>query len=198
MRTGRIIGPTSNAEGVADPSTTPSISLVEVIPALLADREGVPKDDPWPFLDPYGYSQGKLLFGRQHERDAIKRTLSTLHAGVFVIHGASGTGKSSLVNAVIVNELVALGFRVFVDQIFKRRLVAPTNTFTEWKRIATRGEKVAIILDQFEELFVLNEKRLISEFMASMAEIVGKLSLPLIIGVRREFYSDVVGDRKSV
>jgi WD40 repeat protein/DNA-binding SARP family transcriptional activator len=133
-------------------------------PALLALERAVLEQDPgltgpdapphvgswcpWPGLLAYDVDDAEGFFGRASEVDSCLERLGT--SGVLVVVGASGSGKSSLVRAGIVDRLQGNGRRVSIVVPGARPLDALTV-------LPSSGEPLVLVVDQCEELVTLCE-----------------------------------------
>jgi hypothetical protein len=124
---------------------------------------------PYKFLDPFGLADTDLFYGRDHDLVQLQNEFEA--SRLLILCGASGTGKTSLLQAGLLPSLpteqyawvlvrmvdneptaaikAALVRDFEVDrQILEQPLLAGVR-----KAAATLGKTVVIILDQFEEFF---------------------------------------------
>lgn len=165
------------------------------------------ENNPWRSLASYDTGNATLFFGRDAETAALRAAIET--QPLTVVLGASGTGKSSLVKAGVLPRLVADGWDVLpVIRPGSAPLVAlgqslATDTSaapavtpeTIAARIAERvasnaGRKMAIVIDQFEELITLvrsDEER--DRMLALLAQLVTTHAdaLRIIVTIRTDF-----------
>jgi len=106
---------------------------------------------PYQGLRAFQPEHARLFFGRATERDALLKRVLEAQAGQLprfqVLAAASGTGKSSLVLAGVVPELVRRGWRW--------RVLRPSELSQGAASLeATTGEgPLLVVVDQFEEIF---------------------------------------------
>jgi hypothetical protein len=143
--------------------------------AQAAPQNARSKDNPYKYLHPHNLPDFPLFFGRD---TIVERLLSNLTCQdslcrLAILHGDAGIGKSSLLAAGIVPELVAeqhlpLYIRVTTESLperIKRTLLpnlestrflkdAPLNQFLQQAaELLPEGKRIIILLDQFETFF---------------------------------------------
>jgi conflict system STAND superfamily ATPase/WD40 domain-containing protein len=133
-------------------------------------------DNPFPGLRPFEPHESALYFGRDDQIDELLERLS--HSRFLAVVGTSGSGKSSLVRAGLIPALqrghlagsgsrwrVAM-FRPGDDPLggLAQALGRPENLIgrsslglVEAARTLDAGEKLLVIVDQFEELFRVSQ-----------------------------------------
>lgn len=74
----------------------------------LAVRAAVLPSVPYRGIRPFRYVDHTIFFAREHERDRLA-SLVSVYRGT-MLYGASGTGKSSLINAGLLPRAIELGF----------------------------------------------------------------------------------------
>ncbi|MEW9553216.1 helix-turn-helix domain-containing protein [Nonomuraea sp. NPDC050783] len=141
--------------------------------------------EPYRGLDGFDREHAGWFFGREKvtERLVTELTRSPAPGRPLVVVGASGSGKSSLLQAGVAARLAGTGRRV--------------ETFTPGARpldaLAARASgpdprPAVLIVDQFEEVFTLCEdaaerRRFIEEVCAAAA------AGPVVLGLRADFYA---------
>jgi WD40 repeat protein len=143
---------------------------------------GILERNPFPGVRPFTSAEDKYFFGRD---EAVRELLDTLLVNHFVaLIGASGTGKTSLIQSGIIPELLASdsgdwvpinvrpGTRPLDNLLSGFQQVFPTDldnddvqSFTsgnmslgEWVRQTISGKhNYLIIVDQFEEIFRIGQ-----------------------------------------
>jgi hypothetical protein len=70
--------------------------VIEIAKPALAPSFGLPAQ-PYPGLRPFNPDEHRIFFGREEMVDTVIDGLATKN--LVVVHGASGSGKSSLVRA---------------------------------------------------------------------------------------------------
>jgi Cdc6-like AAA superfamily ATPase len=127
---------------------------------------------PYKFLDPFGPADKRLFYGRDQDLQTLREMLTETQPKLPVIlYGASGTGKTSLLQAGLLPELrtgghAAVFVRMGDDEptaAIKAALVRECNLdpgiqeqpLLDGVQAATTapGRTVVVILDQFEEFF---------------------------------------------
>ena len=63
-----------------------------------------------PYVGPRAFRKDELFFGREAETEGLLDKL--LPSGVLLLHAPSGAGKTSLIQAAIVPELLNQGFQI--------------------------------------------------------------------------------------
>lgn len=155
---------------------------------------------PFKFLNAYTVDDREHFFGREEEVNTLYNLV--FKTNLMLVYGLSGTGKTSLVQCGLANRFDDSEWYPFLirredninDSIFKATKVALGDEQTDdiVENIRTINENyyrpVYLILDQFEELFILGDK---DEQLACMANIKSVLDANLpctIILIMREEY----------
>lgn len=126
---------------------------------------------PFKFLDPYNKEDHHLFFGRQKETEQLYEQIQS--AKLLLIYGASGTGKTSIINCGLANKfgdtdwnplyirrgqnLTARIMEKIRDQLAERnkKLLEGASISQGVEQLFwTRYIPVYLIFDQFEELFI--------------------------------------------
>jgi len=161
--------------------------------------EGVPRHSPYKGLSSFSETDSALFFGREH----ITRELASHIAQeqFIVLSGASGTGKTSLIQAGVIPLLKEEGFSVLPTLRPGSNPLATLSGVSEQLSNSEEGKPVLLVVDQFEELITrtLDE----AERQDFQAELRGMLkdhpSLHLVLGVRSDFepqfFNDALGDK---
>ena len=166
-------------------------------------------NSPFKFLDSYSKEDENIFFGREEE-------IEELYARVFrskitVLFGASGTGKSSIINCGLANKFsdadwlpihIRRGHNI-VDSVLENMLVysnseilVDTNSSTQAENISNVAQAVFLdqfkpiflIFDQFEELFILGDRKEWNLFIDSIKELIDQdIDLHLIFVLRGEY-----------
>ncbi|MDG3017158.1 WD40 repeat domain-containing protein [Speluncibacter jeojiensis] len=199
-----------------------SDALASSTSAAPAADEAVENASPYLGLDSYRQDDAGLFFGRQRAVDALLARLGSAarSGGMVIVVGASGAGKSSLLQAGLIPSLVRGDLAVDGSADWPVVLIAPGAhpLATLAARIpgidgagspedaaakavaamtaATGARQVAVIVDQFEEVFTLCrsavERR---RFLAALRAICtattpdGPPPGVVVIGVRADFYA---------
>jgi hypothetical protein len=159
---------------------------------------------PFKFLDPYTREDEKIFFGRDNEIEQLYKMV--FEAGLILVYGESGTGKTSLIRCGLASRFDASDWN---DILIRRKNDINTSTWkalraaarTPIKAEATIVEAVEsifldyfkpvfLIFDQFEELFIQGmgraEER--QQFIESIAELTRADLKCKVIFVMREEY----------
>jgi formylglycine-generating enzyme required for sulfatase activity len=158
-----------------------------------------PKTCPYVGLDPFESAHANYFFGRNRESKIIADHI--LARPVTVLFGASGTGKSSILNVGVPNLL---------KQIAKEHQDDPKNTpddigsyfvvksQRDWQDPASAAQiirswttetfahPVLVFLDQFEEYFLYADQAHVHEFGQTLHDLLARNDVPvhLIFGLR--------------
>lgn len=160
-------------------------------------------DTPFKFLDAYDKEDKDRFFGRTRE---TARLYNAVHASnIVLLYGASGTGKTSLVNCGLANKFYETDWLpIFIrrgDNLMKsidKELLRMANS-EELDPAASLADKIQfiyktyyrpvyLIFDQFEEIFVLGDLGEQRAFNTAIADLL-KAGLPckVLISVREEY-----------
>ncbi len=155
---------------------------------------------PFKFLNAYTVSDREHFFGRDEE-------VSTLYNMVFktnlvLVYGLSGTGKTSLVQCGLASRFDDSEWYPFLirreeninDSLFKATKVAledeQTNNIVDNIRLINENyfRPVYLIIDQFEELFIIGDKEEQIAFIANLKAIIdANLPCTIILIMREEY-----------
>lgn len=162
---------------------------------------------PYPGLNQYKREDSDRFFGREDETlqalDKLRR-----HPVLAVI-GPSGSGKSSLLAASIVPELLRSSF--FPDTTWTVKEMRPggqpMSTLAALLPLPRAGEgnvsqaadasnqRLLLVIDQYEELFTLSGEKERAAFEQELLKYAGRPSTMLVIAVRADFYNDLMVSR---
>ena len=160
---------------------------------------------PFKFLDPYGKDDADFFFGREKETAQL---FNAVHASnLTLLYGASGTGKTSLINCGLANKFydtdwMPLFIRrdIDINQSLDLKLNHALAATEEQPEKYTIEKKVDIlfldyfkpiylIFDQFEELFIFGtkpEQELFYQTLKKLLDTEG-LHVKVIISIREEW-----------
>jgi hypothetical protein len=175
---------------------------------------------PYKFLDPYGFDDENLFFGRDEEINLLVADVVVNH--LVVLFAPTGTGKTSLINAGVRPALERRGYATFYVRVredpvesarkavegegwslrprlwFDRQLVALTHD------LGTDGQlkPVVVFFDQFEEFFlylVREDAVKAQRFVASMARLL-EVDAPVhvVFSLREEFLGEMDYFREAI
>ncbi|HBB33868.1 MAG TPA: hypothetical protein DC064_19240, partial [Cyanobacteria bacterium UBA9273] len=161
-------------------------------------------------------SQEIIASGRKQDVDNLISRIESTHQQVTVIHGLSGVGKSSLVNAGLIpalklkkssgtSDIFAIPLRVYNDwpkelgQIMAQELDqkgmslsaipdSPASLITELHANEERNLLTILIFDQFEEFFfVCSEPKRQEIFLNFLEECLKITNLKIILSLREDY-----------
>lgn len=167
------------------------------------------KKYPFKFLDSYTKKDADFFFGRKDEIDALYKLI--FQTRILVVFGSSGTGKTSLIQCGLANKFksydwLALNIRrgSNLNSSLDKALCDQSNgafTYVDQKvpviedltskikavhKAAFRP--IYLIFDQFEELYVLGDKKEQQNFINYVQEILTiEQPVKIIISVREEY-----------
>lgn len=161
---------------------------------------------PFKFLDAYDQSDRDIFFGREQETQELYDRL--FETNVVLLYGASGTGKTSLINCGLGNEFRASDwFPIFIrrrDNIMQsikqeldrhavRKLPEESNSIHLLHSLYLDYYKpIYLIFDQFEEIFILGSRQEQEDFFELLYEIEERdLNVKIIISMREEYIAQL-------
>lgn len=157
---------------------------------------------PFKFLSSYTKNERDIYFGRDKEIEQLYRLVN--RTKVLLLYGLSGTGKTSLIQAGLVNKFEE-GQRRF---LFVRKGENILNSLRNEVRLQSDSlvpphtapasilktlyydylEPITLIFDQFEELFISGDLDEIEEFKTAIEEIIASdLKIKIIFSLREEY-----------
>lgn len=159
---------------------------------------------PFKFLDPYGPDDRDIYFGRQAEIDALYARFYTTR--LLVVYGESGAGKTSLIQCGLRSEIPSedalfITIRSAINPLAALRrelqgLLRLDEAPNEQQALSAlfrevtlqKGKSIALILDQFEELFLFQPVAVRDALVGEIASwLASDLNLHVIIGIREEY-----------
>ena len=163
--------------------------------------------NPFQALLEYDFGDAQLFFGRDA---AIGALLERVERGpIAVLHADSGMGKTSLLRAGLAPLLLARGhiplyvrpYDVPIPLAIKRELIAQLEqvpnlaaaSLRDFLRRATGllgGQRLVILLDQFEDVFTVQSANARADFVAELAECLNDVLLPVrwVVSLRGEWF----------
>ena len=172
-----------------------------------------PAQSPFKFLDAYSKDDKAIFFGRRQETlELYDRIFET---NLVLLYGASGTGKTSLINCGLGNEFEVSDWH----PIFIRRednLITSFREKLQEHAIKKQPEDISLphfiqslyldyfkpiylIFDQFEELFILGTKEEQTTFFEAIYEILNAhISCKILISMREEYIAYISDFEKIV
>ncbi|MDX1927724.1 MAG: TIR domain-containing protein [Pirellulaceae bacterium] len=181
----------------------------------------LPHVSPYVGPQPFRPEMADRFFGRDHELRQILEAIE--ESRIVLVYAPSGAGKSSLLNTKVRTTLTELGMQVLpstrvggeVPASFEGRATEIENVFVfltlcgfygsstpdpacsladYFRSLSTAlGERRALVLDQFEEIFTQHRDRHADriEFIKDMARALGQNSeLRVIIAIRQEYLAN--------
>ena len=170
---------------------------------------------PFKFLNAYDKDDAGFFFGRDEEIDCLYEMV--FQSSILLVYGASGTGKSSLIQCGLANKFsshdwLALNIRRGSDinmSLEKVLCDAGSNGYVPEEEEDEFGNQpkplsrlskafkaiyynsfrpVYLIFDQFEELFILGSKLEQEMFIETVQEILGvEQPVKMIFSIREEY-----------
>ena len=161
---------------------------------------------PYKFLDYYNPEDHDLFFGRDQEIRILQQKFHGTR--LLILHGESGTGKSSLIRAGLIPGLssesyVAVYVRALkepINEIKKelirqlnrdeRNLQLPLAQFIQ-RETELLSKTVVIVLDQFEEFFLRLPEEVRREFIRELSACLEtpQLDVKFLISLRDDFFA---------
>ena len=171
---------------------------------------------PFKFLDPYEKEDQHLFFGREQEVEQLYEQIQS--SKLLLVYGASGTGKTSLINCGLTNKFGDTDWNpLFIrreqnltestlSQINrqlqqKNKSLPPTTDISNgveqlfWARYIP----VYLIFDQFEELFIQGDLETEQKpFFDELSQLLGAETSSRVILVLREEYLAWLSDFEEI
>lgn len=161
---------------------------------------------PFKFLDSYEKEDHHLFFGRDTEIEKLYEQIQS--SKLLLVYGASGTGKTSMINCGLTNKFGDTDWNpLFIrrgqnltqstlDQI-QKQLSGKQKTLPKDASISSAVEQlfwtryipVYLIFDQFEELFIQGDfEKEVQPFFEGLSELLKAETFSRVILVMREEY----------
>lgn len=158
---------------------------------------------PFKFLDSYTIDDKNIFFGRDNETEDIFRKLYS--GKLLLVYGKSGTGKSSIINCGLISKIpqediftinIRCGrkaYENFVSGIKKHSKSKLDNPFEILEDIFYEQSKpIALIFDQFEEIFILSDEEERQKLARELSEILkSRLKINIILVIREEYFANL-------
>ena len=158
---------------------------------------------PFKFLDSYTREDKNIFFGRDSETDEIFRKFYS--GKLLLVYGKSGTGKSSVINCGLISripeeDIFAINIRCgkrahdnFVSEIKKYSKAASDSIIKILEDVFYEYSKpIALVFDQFEEIFILSDEEEREKLARSLNEILkSRLKINIILVIREEYFASL-------
>jgi WD40 repeat protein len=158
---------------------------------------------PFKFLDSYTREDESIFFGRDNE---IEELFRKLYSGkLLLVYGKSGTGKSSIVNCGLISKIPqediytinircgGYAYQNFISEIKKHSGMDQNSSLDILENIFFEHSKpVALIFDQFEEVFILSDEEERKKLATGLNEIMkSRLKVNIILVIREEYFANL-------
>ena len=160
--------------------------------AALAER-GIGKAEPrcpYPGLVSFAADQGRLFFGRRSEIDWL--TEHVRRDRLLLVIGASGSGKTSLLQAGLVP---TLGPAFVVRLVRPGQAKLPSLDSVQSLLATAPAQRLVLIIDQLEELFLSSPRSEQQDFFAKTAALSALPSVALVLVLRADFFPELMASR---
>lgn len=168
------------------------------------------KKIPFKFLDSYTYADRELFYGRDKEVNEIYRKFFSHN--LFIVYGKSGTGKSSLINCGLMAKIpkedcllipVRCGIDPLQNFIIELKKYTDSTSNNEIELIESIYENhfkpIAIMFDQFEEIFILPTANKRIRFINALKHILEiKVKTNVVIVIREEYLANLTEIEKEI
>ncbi|MCX6254214.1 MAG: hypothetical protein NTV31_07020 [Bacteroidia bacterium] len=158
---------------------------------------------PFKFLDSYTREDKNIFFGRDIETEDIFRKFYS--GKLLLVYGKSGTGKSSIINCGLISRIPQedvypvnircrnKAYENFVSEIKKYSETNLVNPLEILEDIFYEHSKpVALIFDQFEEIFILSDEEERKKLARDLNEILkSRLKINIILVIREEYFANL-------
>lgn len=158
---------------------------------------------PFKFLDSYTREDKNIFFGRDNETDEVFRKFYT--GKLLLVYGRSGTGKSSLINCGLISripeeDLFAISIRCgkkAYDNLVSEVKKYSKSTLDDPLQILEdvfyeHSKPVALIFDQFEEIFILSDEEERKKLAKALNDILkSRLKINVILVIREEYLASL-------
>ncbi len=165
---------------------------VDAIKTKLTELSVVPVQPqcPYPGLVSFGADQGRQFFGRRSEIDWLRENVR--RQKLLLVIGASGSGKTSLLQAGLVPQLGP-------DDVF--RLLRPgqaslpsLDLVQNWLQ-EPGASRLILVIDQLEELFLSSKRPQQQEYFSKLATIMAQPKVVVVLVLRADFFPDLMASR---
>lgn len=169
---------------------------------------------PFKFLDAYGKEDKAIFFGREEETFELYERMK--ETNLVLLYGASGTGKTSLINCGLANQFESTDWNPVFIRLKGNDMISTLKQALHEHCIHKLDENASIIslvkslykdyfkpvyliFDQFEELFILLNKDQQKAFFEELYKLLeANLQCKVLISMREEYiaylseYEDII------
>jgi len=190
---------------MSDENKDHELSLEDIFSRIRKEDESGGKETtvPFKFLDSYTREDKNIFFGRDNETEELFRKMYS--GKLLLVYGKSGTGKSSIVNCGLISripqeDIFAISIRCgqygydnFVTEIRKHSKTEFENPLEILEDIFySHSKPVALIFDQFEEIFILSEEEERLKLADALNQILrSRLKINIILIIREEYLASL-------
>jgi len=188
-----------------DENSNRDLSLDDIFSRLQKQdaEQGKEVGIPFKFLDSYTLDDKNIFFGRDKETEDIFRKLYS--GKLILVYGKSGTGKSSIIHCGLISRIpqediftikIRCGksaYKNFISEIKKHSKAKPDHALEILEDIFYGQSKpIALIFDQFEEVFILSDEEEREKLARDLSEILkSRLKINIILVIREEFFASL-------
>ena len=188
-----------------DENSNRDLSLDDIFSRLQKQdaEQGKEVGIPFKFLDSYTLDDKHIFFGRDKETEDIFRKLYS--GKLILVYGKSGTGKSSIIHCGLISRIpqedifsisIRCGkeaYKNFISEIKKHSKAKPDHAVEILEDIFYEQSKpIALIFDQFEEVFILSDEKEREKLARDLSEILkSRLKINIILVIREEFFASL-------
>lgn len=170
-------------------------------------------NSPFKFLDAYSKEDKDIFFGRDQEIELLYE--KTFETNLVLLYGASGTGKTSLINCGLSNKFADTDwFALFVrrrdniinslQQAIRQHAVTPIPEDAPVRRALKslfydQYKPIYLIFDQFEEIFILGDEEEQQAFFQILSELLKiRIQCTILLSMREEYLAYISDYEKVI
>ena len=158
---------------------------------------------PFKFLDSYTRDDKNIFFGRASETEDIFRKFYS--GKLLLVYGKSGTGKSSIINCGLISSIpqedifpisIRCGNKAYENFISAIKKCSNANQVDPCNMLEDiffeHSKPIALIFDQFEEIFILSDEAEREKLARNISEILKRrLKINIILIIREEYFANL-------
>jgi hypothetical protein len=158
---------------------------------------------PFKFLDSYTRDDKNIFFGRASETEDIFRKFYS--GKLLLVYGKSGTGKSSIINCGLISSIpqedifpinIRCGNKAYENFISAIKKCSNANQVDPCNMLEDiffeHSKPIALIFDQFEEIFILSDEAEREKLARNINEILKRrLKINIILIIREEYFANL-------